>query len=80
MTTESKKILAEALALPPTERAEIIDELLSSFEFPARGEIDAAWAHEAEDRIDAYERGEMRSTPARTVFERLDRDNRGIPD
>jgi len=51
-------ILANALELPPLERAELVESLLSSFEFPSRGTIDSLWAQEAEDRVDAFERGE----------------------
>ena len=53
------------------ERAALVEELLSSFDFPARQETDALWAQEAEDRIDAYERGEFPASPAEAVFERL---------
>jgi putative addiction module component (TIGR02574 family) len=74
MTEQSKKVLAEALELSPIERAALVEELLSSFDFPARQEIDALWAKEVEDRIDAYERGELRASPAEAVFGRLDRD------
>ena len=73
MTERSKKVLAEALELPPIERASLVEELLSSFDFPARKEVDALWASEAEDRIDAYERGELHASPAEDVFNRLDR-------
>jgi putative addiction module component (TIGR02574 family) len=73
MSTEGKRILNDALELPPVERAELVEELLSSFDFPARKEVDALWAKEAEDRIEAYERGETKSRPAGEVFETLDR-------
>jgi putative addiction module component (TIGR02574 family) len=73
MTAESKKVLDGALALPPTERALLVEEILSSFDFPSRQEVDALWAREAEDRIDAYDRGEMQSSPAQEVFDRIDR-------
>ena len=73
MTNQTEKVLAEALALPPTERAALVEELLSSFDFPARQKIDALWAKEAEDRIEAYERGELPASPAQAVFERIDR-------
>jgi hypothetical protein len=46
---------------------------MSSFDSAARDGIDALWAREAEDRIDAYERGEMSSSSAQEVFERIDR-------
>ena len=68
MTEQSRKVLADALGLPPIERAALMEELLSSFDFPARHEIDALWANEVEDRIDAYERGELRASPAEVVF------------
>jgi len=73
MTPQSQQILREALDLPPVDRAELVEEILASFEFPTRGEIDAAWAQEVEDRIDAYERGELGSLPAGEVFKEIDR-------
>ena len=73
MTEQSKKVLAEALDLPPIERAALVEELLSSFDFPARQEVDALWAKEAEDRIDAHDRGEIKTTPARRVFSKINR-------
>ena len=65
MQKHGERILAEALELPPVERAELVENLLSSFEFQSRKTIDALWAQEAEDRIDAFERGEMAGIPAR---------------
>lgn len=73
MSRQGKQILAEALNLPPIERAEIIEELLSSFEFPSRRTIDELWAQEAENRIDAYERGEITAIPAKEVFEKIEK-------
>lgn len=73
MTAESKKILVRALALSPIERASLVEKLLSSFDFPSRQEVDALWAAEAEERIDAYERGEIPSSPEGEVFARIER-------
>jgi len=39
-------------------------------------EIDALWADEAEDRIDAFERGEMEAIPARDVFGEIEKKRR----
>ena len=75
MTEQSRKVLAEALELPPIERAALVEELLSSFDFPARQEIDKLWAKEAEDRIDAYEQGKLSASSAEAVFERLNREH-----
>ena len=63
----------EALALPPAERAELMERLLASFEASDRDRIDALWAEEAEDRIDAHDRGELAAKPAREVFRRIER-------
>jgi putative addiction module component (TIGR02574 family) len=68
MLRHAEHILAEALELPPVERAELVENLLSSFEFQSRKTIDALWAQEVEDRIDAFERGEMTAIPARDIF------------
>jgi len=76
MPKHSKRILAEALELPPVERAELVENLLTSFEFKSRKKIDALWAEEAEDRIDAYERGEMAAIPARNVFGEIEKNRR----
>jgi putative addiction module component (TIGR02574 family) len=72
MTPQSEQVLRDALELSPTDRAELVEQILASFEFPARKDIDAAWAREAESRLDAYERGEIKSVPADEVFNEID--------
>ncbi len=66
-----KEVLNEALTLPPIERAALIEELLSSFDFPDRERLDRLWAAESEERIDAYDRGELTATPLESVFEKI---------
>ena len=77
MTPQSERVLREALELTPTDRAELVEQILASFDFPARKEIDAAWAREAEARIDAYERGEIDTVPAEDVFKEINRQAQG---
>jgi len=72
MTTQTEQILDNVLKLPAFERAQVVDRILSSFDFPLREEIDAAWAMEVEDRIDAFDRGEIKSKPMADVFARID--------
>lgn len=72
MTRQSEKVLEEALNLPPIERAEIVEKLLTSFEFPDRNAIDELWAREAESRIDAYEQGEISAVPAKDVLKKIE--------
>ena len=62
------KVLKEALALKPAEKAKLIDKLLSSLDKPD-AEIDDLWAEEAENRIDAYERGEIKAITLKRVLE-----------
>ncbi|MBI2300111.1 MAG: addiction module protein [Armatimonadetes bacterium] len=73
MTAQSEQALAAALALPPTERAALVDAILASFDFPARAEVDAMWAAEVDERLDAFERGELAAVPADEAFARIDR-------
>jgi len=71
MSKTAEKIFSEALSLSPNDRANLIEKLLSSFECPPDQSIDKLWAAEAEDRIDAYERGEIPAKPAKEVFDKI---------
>jgi putative addiction module component (TIGR02574 family) len=73
MPAPVEHILAEALELSPVARAELVENILSSFEFKARNTIDALWAQEVEDRIDAFERGEMSTIPAKDIFAEIEK-------
>lgn len=73
MAKQREQVLAEALKLSPVERAELVENLLSSFEFQPRKTIDALWAQEAEDRINAFEQGEMAAIPAKDVFAEIEK-------
>jgi len=73
MTAQTQQVLEKAIHLPPVERAELVEQILSSFDFPPRAEIDALWAKEAEDRIDAYDQGKIKAIPASQVFNAINR-------
>lgn len=62
-------LLKNALALEAASRAELVDELLASLE-PSIQAVDAAWADEAEDRVEGYERGEIDSKSVHEVMAR----------
>lgn len=64
-------VLAEALTLPPEDRAALIEELLESISEPDRELLDRLWAAEAEDRIKAFERGDFEAIPMEEVFKNL---------
>ena len=57
----------EALILNPIEKIQLIDELLLSLDEPSK-EIDDIWAKEIENRIEAYDKGLVKSVPASEVF------------
>jgi putative addiction module component (TIGR02574 family) len=63
------EILKDALNLRPTEKAELIDKLLSSLDNPDK-EIDALWAKEAEARIEAYDQGKIKALALKEVLEK----------
>lgn len=65
----ANNILKDALNLKPSQKAELIDRLLSTLDKPDR-EIDKLWAKEAEDRIDAYDRGKIKAVPLEKVLEK----------
>lgn len=63
MTKAAQLVMNEALALPPIDRASIIEGLISSFSPNDREAVDQAWAREAEARISAYDAGILTSRP-----------------
>ena len=73
MSSRGTQVLKEALSLPPAERAEIAERLLSSLDPPSQEQIDTLWGKEAEERLDAFDRGEIKAIPAKEVFERVGR-------
>lgn len=73
MSANAQKSVQEALNLPPEDRAEVLECLLATFQEPPDPEVDKFWAQEAEDRLDAYDRGELGSISAEEVFDRIER-------
>lgn len=71
MIRNSVKVVADALSLPPRSRARLAERLLKSLDDPKQKETNALWAAEAEDRIEAYERGEIKAISGKEVFRRL---------
>ena len=62
-------ILKEALMLKPSEKAQLIDKLISSLDKPDK-EIDELWAKEAEDRMDAYDQGKIKAISLEKVLQK----------
>ena len=72
MTKIAQCLIDEAKQLPPMERAQVIEELLTSLDQPDPA-IATLWAKEAEDRLDAYDRGELKAIDAEEAFARLNK-------
>ena len=67
MEKSSKVILNQALDLPANERAILAEQLLMSLDL-ADSKIDELWASEVENRIDEYEKGNLKTKSAQEVF------------
>jgi hypothetical protein len=62
-----KSIEEQARALAPEDRARLANSMLESLQ-PLIAEIEAAWAVEIEERVSAFDKGEMSSHAADDVF------------
>jgi hypothetical protein len=65
MSKRGTEVLDQALSLPPAERAELAERLLTSPDASHDARVDELWAQEAEDRLDAFERGEIKAASSR---------------
>lgn len=68
-TTTTDNIFKEALTLNPSEKAQLIDKLISTLDKSDK-EIDELWAKEAEDRIDAYDQGKIKAISLERVLQK----------
>ena len=68
MIRNTAKVVTEALSLPPRSRAKFADKLLESLNQPRQREVNKLSAAEVEDRIDAYEKGEIKVIPGKRMF------------
>jgi putative addiction module component (TIGR02574 family) len=67
MSVSLKQIEEQARALSAEERAKLAESMLESLHAPL-SEIEAPWAEEIEQRVAAFDRGEIPSYAAEDVF------------
>ena len=67
MASHIDQILEEAKSLSPAEKAELVTSLLSSLDEPDAA-MDELWQKEAEDRVNAYNRGELKTRSLQEVL------------
>jgi putative addiction module component (TIGR02574 family) len=77
MSDRGAQILKDALSLPPSERVALVERLLASLDSATREHIDVLWGQEAEDRLDAFERGEIPTIAAQDVFDEIGKRQKG---
>ena len=65
-------ILDEISPLKPVEKLQLVDKILNSLNLFDR-QVDTIWAQEAEDRIEAYERGMLSVVKEDDVFSKYRR-------
>jgi putative addiction module component (TIGR02574 family) len=74
MSTDTASVFEAALSLPTEHRAALAERLLESLDPVSeqeRAEIDQAWAEEAEERIQAYRQGRIKTIPGDDVLHSL---------
>lgn len=71
MTEATQTILKQALDLKPLERAELIEQLILSFDIPRNQRIETLLAEEIESRINAFEAGNISDDDEEAVWGRL---------
>ncbi|MBN2383493.1 addiction module protein [bacterium] len=66
---KTEDIFKEALSLSPYDKAQLIDILISTLDKSDK-EIDELWSKEAEDRIDAYDQGQIKAISLEKVLQK----------
>lgn len=68
MSVTLKELEQQACSLSPDERARLADVLLESLRDAPLAEIEATWDREIEERVAAFDRGELETFSAESVF------------
>ena len=70
MTPTAEALSAQAAQLPPAERMQVVERILDSLDSLDQPDaaLDTLWAHEANDRLAAYRRGEIKAVALSDVI------------
>ena len=60
MTHTAEALSAQVVQLTPSERMEVVERILDSLDQPD-STLESLWAKEADDRLAAYRRGEIKT-------------------
>ena len=72
MSVCAEKVLRQAMQLSSLDRAALVEGLIASLDKPDPA-LDALWLKEAEDRIAAYQAGELAAIDVEEAFAELGR-------
>lgn len=75
-TTTAEALSAQAAQLPPAERMAVVERILDSLDQPDPA-LDALWAKEADDRLTAYRRGEIKAVALSDVVAKYQPSSQG---
>lgn len=67
MSQAAEALIAQAAKLPPEERVEVVERILDSLD-QRNVTLDGLWAKEADDRLAAYRRGEIKAVALSDVI------------
>jgi putative addiction module component (TIGR02574 family) len=67
--TTTDSIFKEALTLSPSEKAQLIDKLISTLDKTDK-KLDELWGREVEDRIDAHDQGKIQTISLEKVLQK----------
>ena len=67
MTDAIETLYAQVVQLPPEERMQVVERIFDSLDEPDAW-LDALWAREADNRLTAYRRGEVRAVTLSEVI------------
>ncbi len=76
MSESLAELEQQARALSPDDRARLAEVLLESLQETPLSEVEAAWNREIEERIAAYDRGDLQAFAAEDVFAEARRNTR----
>lgn len=68
MSESLAELEQQARALSPDDRARLAEVLLESLQETPLSEVEAAWNREIEERIAAYDRGDLQAFAAEDIF------------
>jgi putative addiction module component (TIGR02574 family) len=73
MNSTTQKIVEKVSKLSPTDRAEIVELILESFDNKPDKSVMQAWAKEAEKRMESYKKGKIKTISEDDVFKSIDK-------